>query len=98
LSAIHAIPDDIADEETTTHFLIQHLLSAPSQSFMERYKIESKELSVDEVLLKIATLRGCLKSKGLPDLDRVYKIVLAEFREGTLGKTSFEIPPKSKSS
>jgi ribosome biogenesis GTPase A len=93
LSAIHAIPDDIADEQTTAHFLIQHLLSIPSPSFMERYKIDSKDLSVDEVLVKIATLRGCLKQKGQPDLDRVYKIILSEFREGLLGRTSFGVPP-----
>jgi ribosome biogenesis GTPase A len=93
LSAIHAIPDDIADEQTTAHFLIQHLLSVPSPSFLERYKIESVDLSVDEVLVRIATLRGCLKQKGLPDLDRVYKIILSEFREGLLGRTSFGVPP-----
>lgn len=93
LSAIHAIPDDIADEQTTAHFLIQHLLSGPTQAFMERFKIESKDISVDEAILKIATLRGCLKPKGLPDLDRVYKIVLSEFRKGELGRVSFGTPP-----
>lgn len=93
LSAIHAIPDDIADEQTTAHFLIQHLLSGPTKAFMDRYKIDTQDISVDEVLVKIATLRGCLKQKGLPDLDRVYKIILAEFRKGELGRTSFGVPP-----
>lgn len=94
LSAIHAIPDDIADEEETAIFIIKHLLKIKSQLFLERFKLESFDLNVDEVLLKIATLRGCLKQKGLPDLDRVYKLVLAEFRKGELGKTCFGLPPK----
>jgi ribosome biogenesis GTPase A len=96
LSAIHAIPDDIADEEETAIFIIKHLLKIKSQSFLERFKLESFELAVDDVIQKIATLRGCLKQKGLPDLDRVYKLVLAEFRKGELGKTCFGLPPKLK--
>lgn len=95
LSAIHAIPDDIADEQTTTHFLLKHLLTVASKEFMERYKIESADVSVDAVLLKIATVRGCIKQKGLPDLDRVYKLVLAEFRKGELGRVCFGRPPKN---
>ncbi len=94
LSAIHAIPDDIADEEETAIFIIKHLLKIKSQSFLERFKLESFDLAVDDVIQKIATLRGCLKQKGLPDLDRVYKLVLAEFRKGELGKTCFGVPPK----
>ncbi len=96
LSAIHAIPDDIADEEETAIFIIKHLLKIKSQSFLERFKLESFDLAVDDVIQKIATLRGCLKQKGLPDLDRVYKLVLAEFRKGELGKTCFGVPPKLK--
>ncbi|HXH75317.1 MAG TPA: ribosome biogenesis GTPase YlqF [Bacteriovoracaceae bacterium] len=96
LSAIHAIPDDIAGEDNVGVFVIKHLLEIKSQEFLDRYKIESADLSVDEVLVKIATVRGCLKQKGLPDLSRVYKLVLAEFRKGDLGKTCFGIPPKAK--
>jgi len=94
LSAIHAIPDDIADEEETAIFIIKHLLKIKSQPFLERFKLDSFDLAVEDVIQKIATLRGCLKQKGLPDLDRVYKLVLAEFRKGELGKTCFGVPPK----
>jgi ribosome biogenesis GTPase A len=96
LSAIHAIPDYIAGEETVAVFIINHLLARKSKEFFERFKIENTQLNVDEALLKIATVRGCLKQKGLPDLDRVYKLVLAEFRKGELGKTCFGLPPRKK--
>lgn len=94
LSAIHAIPDDIAGEETTAIFVVKHLMKLQSKEFLDRFKLESWDLSVDDVFLKIATIRGCLKQKGLPDLDRVYKLILAEFRKGELGKTCFGLPPK----
>lgn len=94
LSAIHAIPDDIADEETTAIFVVKHLLKIKSKPFFERFKIESPDISVDELLLQVATLRGCFRQKGVPDLERVYKLLLAEFRKGELGRASFGIPPK----
>ena len=96
LSAIHAIPDDIAGEETTALFVVDHLLKRKSKEFLERFKIENADISVEDALLQVATLRGCLKQKGQPDLMRVYKLILAEFRVGDLGKTCFGVPPKIK--
>jgi ribosome biogenesis GTPase A len=94
LSAIHAIPDDIAGEDDTAVFIVKHLLARKEKDFLERYKIETPVISVDEAFLKIASVRGCLKQKGLPDLNRVYKLILAEFRKGEIGKTCFGLPPK----
>ena len=94
LSAIHAIPDAIVGEELPALFLVKHFLKLESKEFKERYKLESFDLSVDDIIMKIATARGCLKQKGLPDLARVYKIILADFREGSLGKCCFGLPPK----
>lgn len=94
LSAIHAIPDDIADEQLTATYVVKHLLKIKSQAFLTRFKIESADISLDDAFLRIATVRGCLKQKGLPDLDRVYKLILSEFRKGELGKTCFGLPPK----
>lgn len=93
LSAIHAIPDDITDEEDTAIFLIKHFLKEKSPQFMERYKLESTELTVEEILQKIANLRGCLRQGGI-DIERVYKLILADFRKGELGRTCFGHPPK----
>ncbi len=95
LSAIHAIPDDIAGEDNVGTFVIRHLLSIKSQDFLDRFKLDSADISLDDALKKIATVRGCLLPGGIPDLNRVYKLVLAEFRKGDLGKTCFGVPPKS---
>ncbi len=94
LSDIHAIPDDIAGEETTATFIVKHLLGIQSKSFLERFKLESFDLSPEEIFAKVAILRGCLRTGGKADLDRVYKVILTEFRTGDLGKTCFGLPPK----
>ncbi len=98
LSAIHAIPDDISDEQDTAVFLVKHLLSQKVEKFFERYKLDHNESDVDQALVKIATVRGCLRQKGVPDLDRVYKLILADFRKGELGQTCLELPPLPKGS
>jgi ribosome biogenesis GTPase A len=92
LSAINAIPDAVMGEELPALFLIKYLLEIKSKDLLERYKLESFELTVNEVLSKIAVLRGCLKQKGLTDYDRVYKLILLDFRGGHLGKCCFESP------
>lgn len=95
LSAIHAIPDDITDEEDTAIFVINHLLKVKSPQLLERYKLESLEMSINDIFMKIATLRGCLRQGGIPDIERVHKLILADFRKGDLGRTCFSAPPKS---
>ena len=96
LSAIHAIPDAIVGEEAPAIFIVKYFLKVESPEFKERYKLDSFDLSVDEAFEKIAKARGCIKQKGLPDLDRVYKHILLDFRSGELGKCCFGVPPKSK--
>ncbi len=94
LSAIHAVPDDISSEEDTAIFVVKHLLKQGAEEFLRRYQLKSPDIGVEEALLQIATLRGCLKHQGQPDLNRVYKLVLQEFRRGELGRTCFEAPPR----
>ena len=93
LSAINAIPDDIVGEELPATFLINYFKEKNSKELKERYKLESLDFSVEEIFEKIAAVRGCVKQKGLPDLERVYKLVLIDFRKGDLGKCCFGTPP-----
>ena len=67
-----------------------------SKQFKERYKLESFDMSVEDIIEQIATVRGCLKQKGQPDYERVYKLILADFRKGDLGKCCFGTPPEDE--
>lgn len=96
LSALHAIPDDVAGEELPARFLVEYLKKCHSKEFKARYKLENLDISVEEILEKIAVLRGCIKQKGLPDMDRVHKLILLDFRKGELGKCCFGLPPEDE--
>lgn len=94
LSAINAIPDEVVGEELPAKFIIEHFKSKNSKELKERYKLDSLDYTVEEIMEKIAAVRGCLKQKGLPDLERVYKLILIDFRKGDLGKCCFGLPPE----
>jgi ribosome biogenesis GTPase A len=93
LSAIHAIPDDLVGEEMPAKFLVDYFKERKSKELKERYKLTSLDFTTEEIMEKIAVLRGCVKQKGLPDLERVYKLILLDFRKGELGKCCFGTPP-----
>lgn len=93
LSAIHAMPDDVVGEQLTATFIVEYLLKNKSSIFQERFQLPNLNLTPLLAMEKIAVLRGCLKQKGELDLERVYKLVLQEFRKGNLGHSCFESPP-----
>jgi ribosome biogenesis GTPase A len=93
LGAINAIPDDIIGVEDPACYIVKYFLKKKSQQFLERYKLDSFDMEIDDVLLKIAAVRGCLKQKGMADLDRVFKLILMDFRSGELGPATLSLPP-----
>ena len=46
----------------------------------------------EDILQKIAENRGCLKRGGAIDQPRVESLVLRDFRQGKLGRLSFDHP------
>jgi ribosome biogenesis GTPase A len=95
LSAINAIPDDVVGEELPAKFLVEFFKKQNSKEFTERYKITNLDLTTEELIEKIALLRGCIKAKGQLDLERTYKLILSDFRKGEFGKCCFGEPPKN---
>lgn len=96
LAALHAIPATIVKEEDSACFIVRHLLEMKSKIFQERYKLDSLELDLIGALDAIAKTRGCIQQKGQFDYDRVYKLLLTDFRSGSLGPISLGIPPVKK--
>ncbi len=95
LSAVHAIPDHIITPEYSACFLVEHLLENRSKAFQDFYKFESLDIDLITAVEHIGKRRGCLRSGGGGsfDYEQIYKIVLTDFRKGSLGLISFERPP-----
>ncbi|MBX2869151.1 MAG: ribosome biogenesis GTPase YlqF [Acidiferrobacterales bacterium] len=58
----------------------------------QRYGFSEEGADAGALLSCIGKLRGCLKSGGLIDQERVARILLGDFRDGTLGPMTLETP------
>jgi ribosome biogenesis GTPase A len=94
LATIFAITAKVVVEEEIAEFLASILLTRYPNLLATRYGCVGGELDGAGVLSTIATKRGCLrKGKGGElDLEKAAKILLHEYRNGILGRTSLETP------
>lgn len=94
LAVTGAIKDDIYDMEKVISSLVELLKENYSDRLCERYKLQQEDLPEDaaELLALIGAKRGCLRSGGIVDYEKVRRIILTDFRSGKLGKFTLDIP------
>ncbi|WP_371368930.1 Ribosome biogenesis GTPase A [Sporomusa rhizae] len=94
LAVTGAIKDDIYDMEKVISSLVALLKENYSDRLCERYKLQQEDLPEDaaELLALIGAKRGCLRSGGIVDYEKVRRIILTDFRSGKLGKFTLDIP------
>ncbi|MDR4493100.1 MAG: ribosome biogenesis GTPase YlqF [Nitrospirales bacterium] len=94
LATIHSISAKVVVDEELAEFLADRLLQRYPGLLAGRYECVEDALDGAGVLEAIAVKRGCLtkgKGGGL-DREKAAKILLTEFRNGTLGRISLESP------
>lgn len=98
LATIHAIGANAVVDEDIAEFLATTLLTRYPARLKARYGFVVDGLDGVGVLEAIAKKRGCLrKGKGRElDREKAARILLTEYRNGTLGRTSLETPDQSK--
>lgn len=93
LAATGAIKEDVFDRESAVELLIDFLLKNYPQELATKYAVSLEEDDdVNAVMAKIATSRGCLKTGGLLDIDKVVQLVLRDFRAGRIGRFTIDKP------
>ncbi|MEK6549235.1 MAG: ribosome biogenesis GTPase YlqF, partial [Nitrospirota bacterium] len=94
LAAIHAIGRNAVVDEEIAEFLATILVARYPALLTARYGCVVDGLDGAGVLEAIAKKRGCLRKGGGGELDRekAARILLADYRNGTLGRTSLETP------
>ncbi|MDO4178291.1 MAG: ribosome biogenesis GTPase YlqF [Phascolarctobacterium sp.] len=93
LAATGAIKEDIFDWEQMVELLIAFLIEKYPSDLQTKYNIDLETSdNVGAVLTKIAVSRGCLKAGGRLDMDKVYQLVLRDFRTGRLGRFTLDEP------
>jgi ribosome biogenesis GTPase A len=92
LAATGAIKDTAISHDDVVAFLLEYLLSHYPHCLKSRFQLDTLPTAAQEMMEIIGRKRGCLRAGGLIDMDKVAKILLTEFRSGTLGRISLETP------
>lgn len=92
LAITGAIKDTAIDNDDIALYAVEYLLDAYPDLLKQRFALSEIPASGMDALEVIGTKRGCLRSGGRVDLERVAKIILTEIRAGTLGLISWEKP------
>src|SRR5690625_2754429 len=91
LAVTGAIKDDILPLDEVCYYLISYMQKHYLDNLKERYSDEINEnQDFVEVLDIIGTRRGALISGGEIDYERVYNIILHDFRNKQLGQVSLD--------
>lgn len=92
LAFIGSINDEILNRDELALELLKFLAQNYPEVLAERYQSEAKD--ANELLSRVAQLRGCLMRGGEPDLGKAAGIVIDDFRSGKLGRITLEFPPR----
>jgi len=92
LATTGAIKDTAMSYEDVAFFAADFLLLNYPERLRERYQMIDIPDNELDLLETIGHKRGCLRSGGKVDLEKVSTILLNELRSGTLGPISLEVP------
>jgi ribosome biogenesis GTPase A len=94
LAITGAIKDSIVDTSQLSIYLIGILKQKLPDKLQQFYQLTREDLALfpEDILQKIAENRGCLKRGGAIDQPRAESLVLRDFRQGKLGRLSFDHP------
>lgn len=92
LATTGAIKDTAIDYDDIAFFAIDYLMKHYPENIKQRYELDELPEREIELLEVIGKKRGCLRSGGQVELDKVCKLFLTEFRAGAIGRISLETP------
>ncbi|KUH55511.1 MULTISPECIES: ribosome biogenesis GTPase YlqF [Megasphaera] len=90
LAATGAISDTVFDMETVISELIRELGQWYPEELKGRFKLDSLDEAPLATVEAIGRKRGCIVSGGTVDMEKTYKLILKEFREGRIGALSLD--------
>ena len=92
LALCGCIRDPVIGNDLLAEFLWYDLARRDLPARWDLYGLDHCPESLDELMQAVARRRGMLRPRGEPDLDRVTTTLIREFREGRLGRITFERP------
>lgn len=99
LAMTGAIRDQILDTEQIAMLLCERLYTVAKEDFLARYRLTQEQvegLDAYDLFEAVGRRRGMLQSGGEVDHRRTAVMLLDEFRAGTVGRITLELPPERR--
>ncbi len=91
LASFSAIKEEILDTEGLVRFILEIMMEYYPERILTRYGLESLGLDdLESSFVKIAMKRGALGKGGVPDYDKVYTLILRDFKDGMFGPVTLD--------
>lgn len=90
LALLNIVGEHAYDEHEVALYLVKLLKEKCPQVLRDRYKVEQAEGRAEEILQEISRKRGHLVAGGEPDVEKTSRVLLQEFRKGSLGQISLD--------
>lgn len=90
LAAVNAIGQNAYDRVDLVLRLLNFLKEESPEGLNNRYKIDQKDLTAQQILERIGAKRGCLLHGNVVDFDATAAIILKEFRMGKIAKLTLD--------
>ena len=92
LAMCGSIKDDILDLNDLAVKSLDYIKNNYPNNLINRYNIEDLSIDSYKLLEVIAVKRGCILKGGIPDLERVDRLIMNELRDLKIGRMSYEKP------
>ncbi|MDR1616325.1 MAG: ribosome biogenesis GTPase YlqF [Syntrophomonadaceae bacterium] len=90
LALLNIVGANAYDTYNTALYLINFMKENYPSHLLERFKIEDLSVPAETILERISFMKGHLRAKSVPEVDKTAQVLLQEFRGGKLGRMSLE--------
>lgn len=92
LAATGAISDAVFDMQEVVTELISELSVRYPEALARRFKLDGLDEDPALTVVRIGRNRGCIVAGGTVDMEKTYKLIIKEYREGRIGAISLDWP------
>jgi len=92
LAATGAIKDTAIDYADIAFFTAEYLLEHYPEELIKRFQLDNLPDNESELMEAIGRKRGCLRAGKKVDIEKTSKILISEFRAGSIGNITLETP------
>ena len=91
LATLSSIKEEIVNNQDLAIFVLKIMNKLYPDKLLERYKLDSIDLTnIESVLYDIAKRRGALMKGGIADYDKVYNIIIKDMKDNAFGNITLD--------